>query len=51
MTADNETLLDQAERVAAKAHAPYSDFRVGAVVVLNDGSTFEGCNVENAAYG
>jgi cytidine deaminase len=51
MTTDNESLLGQAERVAALAHAPYSNFRVGAVVVLPDGSTFEGCNVENAAYG
>jgi cytidine deaminase len=45
------SLLDQAERIAARAHAPYSHFRVGAVVVLPDGSTYEGCNVENAAYG
>jgi cytidine deaminase len=51
MTKDNESLLGQAERVAALAHAPYSNFRVGAVVVLPDGSTYEGCNVENAAYG
>jgi len=51
MTTDNESLLGQAERVAALAHAPYSNFRVGAVVVLPDGSTYDGCNVENAAYG
>ncbi len=51
MTKDPNTLLDEAELVAAKAHAPYSRFRVGAVVVLPDGSTFGGCNVENAAYG
>ncbi len=51
MTRDTDLLLDQAERIALKAHVPYSSFRVGAVVVLPDGSTFEGCNVENAAYG
>ncbi len=51
MTRDTSSLLEQAERIAAKAHAPYSNFRVGAVVVLADGSTYEGCNVENAAYG
>jgi cytidine deaminase len=44
-------LLEQAEKIAASAHAPYSRFRVGAVVALPDGSTFAGCNVENAAYG
>lgn len=51
MTRDNNLLLEQAERIALKAHVPYSRFRVGAVVVLPDGSTYEGCNVENAAYG
>ncbi len=48
---EDRLLLERAERVAAKAYAPYSQFRVGAVVVLPDGSIFEGCNVENAAYG
>lgn len=48
---DTSSLLDRAERIAARAHAPYSHFRVGAVVVLADGSIYEGCNVENAAYG
>jgi cytidine deaminase len=43
-------LVEQAERVAAKAYAPYSDYRVGAVVRTRDGRQFEGVNVENAAY-
>ncbi len=51
MTKDAESLLEKAEDVAGRAHVPYSHFRVGAVVVLPDGSVFEGCNVENAAYG
>ena len=51
MTDSDRSLLEQAELVAARAHVPYSQFRVGAVVVLPDGSTVEGCNVENAAYG
>ncbi len=51
MTEDAAALLGLAEAAAGLAHAPYSNFRVGAVAVLADGSTYSGCNVENAAYG
>ncbi len=43
-------LVEKAERVAARAYAPYSRYLVGAVVRANDGREFEGVNVENAAY-
>ena len=43
-------LVEKAERVAARAYAPYSDYLVGAVVRARDGREFEGVNVENAAY-
>jgi cytidine deaminase len=33
------------------ARAPYSNFKVGAVVECADGRTFTGCNVENSNYG
>ena len=48
---DTADLYQQARDVAARAYAPYSGFRVGAVVIADDGRIFTGCNVENAAYG
>ena len=43
-------LVEKAERLAARAYAPYSNYLVGAVVRARDGREFEGVNVENAAY-
>lgn len=47
---NNEELLAMARAVAENAYAPYSGFRVGAVVVASDGSVYQGVNWENAAY-
>ena len=44
-------LIAAARAAAVHAHAPYSRFRVGAVVASDDGRIFHGCNVENASYG
>ncbi len=51
VTDEPGSLLDRARQVATNAYAPYSDFRVGAVAVGVDGESFDGVNVENAAYG
>jgi cytidine deaminase len=40
-----------AEKTAENAHSPYSQFKLGAVVISEAGHTYTGCNVENASYG
>ena len=43
-------LRDLAMKVRENAHAPYSNFKVGAAVRAASGTVYVGCNVENAAY-
>ena len=47
----SDDLISMAQAVAAKAHAPYSKFHVGAALRTVSGRVFTGCNVENASYG
>ncbi len=49
--ADWERLHQAATEIAGHAYAPYSEFRVGAAALADDGRLLVGCNVENAAYG
>lgn len=44
-------LLERASDAATRSYSPYSNFRVGAAVLTNDGRVYSGANIENAAYG
>lgn len=48
---DVKQLLVQAENAMQNAYAPYSQFKVGAAVLTDQGEIFTGCNIENASYG
>lgn len=43
-------LRQLAADAAANSYSPYSHFRVGAALLLDDGSIITGCNVENCSY-
>lgn len=43
-------LINAALQVRGNAHAPYSNYRVGAAVLDESGNVHTGCNVENAAF-
>ncbi|MEW5676426.1 cytidine deaminase [Flavobacterium enshiense] len=45
-----KSLMDQAVEIRKKAYAPYSKFRVGAAILLDNGKVVVGSNQENAAY-
>jgi cytidine deaminase len=51
MTITDEELVERAKQARHAAHAPYSNFEVGAAILASDGRVFTGCNIENSAYG
>jgi cytidine deaminase len=51
MTDSNTKLIDSAATARTRAHAPYSNFQVGAAVEGENGEIFIGCNIESASYG
>ncbi len=46
-----DTLFQKASEALENAYAPYSEYRVGACLLADDGRMFTGCNIENASYG
>ena len=51
MNRDEEKLLQAAAKVLPLAYAPYSNYKVAAAILTNEGKIFTGVNVENASYG
>ena len=47
---EEQHLLELAIEATNRSYAPYSNFRVGAALLLNNGVEIAGCNQENAAY-
>ena len=55
LTRESEMSHDELFKLACEAmemaYSPYSNFKVGACILTEDGRTFKGCNFENASYG
>ncbi len=49
--ARSDTLVAAARKARRRAHAHYSNFKVGAALETADGTIITGCNIENATYG
>ena len=49
-SAEQEQLRALATTAAEHSYSPYSHFRVGAALLLTDGTIVTGCNVENCSY-
>lgn len=50
LNTEDQNLMRQAIAAVASAYAPYSNFNVGAAVLLENGIIVKGSNQENAAY-
>ena len=44
-------LIDEAILGRKRSYSPYSKFKVGAAILLKNGSFIHGCNIENVSYG
>ena len=46
-----QKLMECAIKARENAYSPYSHFAVGAALLCEDGTLYEGCNIENVSYG
>ena len=45
-----EQLIDLAKEAMTHAYVPYSGYKVGAALLCEDGTVYQGCNIENASF-
>jgi cytidine deaminase len=50
LSAEDNNLINIAREASKKAYAPYSGFKVGAALLLDNGEIIEGNNQENVSY-
>jgi cytidine deaminase len=50
LSSEDQHLILMAREAAEVAYAPYSNFQVGAALMLENGKCVKGCNQENVAY-
>jgi cytidine deaminase len=48
---ENQELIQEAKIARERAIAPFSNFKVGAALLTEEGQVFHGCNVENCTFG
>jgi cytidine deaminase len=46
-----EPYFEKLKTLQLNAYAPYSNFPVASILVMNNGDEFQGVNVENASFG
>ena len=46
----SKELINKALEAMSASYSPYSDFKVGAALLCEDGTVYTGCNIENAAF-
>ena len=47
----DKELVIEAINAMKNSYSPYSDFKVGAALLTENGKIFNGCNIENVAFG
>lgn len=50
LSQEDKRLMEEAIKATQNSYAPYSQFKVGAALLMEDGTIITGSNQENAAY-